>query len=65
MKKKLVKHIERCLKSCAKDHSRIWFDQAFGAVEFAIAISSEKDFEKLDALWEEYREKFIEMIWGA
>lgn len=65
MKKKLVEHIEWCLKMCAIDSSRIWFDQAFGAVQFAITISDEKDFEELNALWEEYREKFTEMIWGA
>lgn len=64
MKEKLVKHIERCLEMCAITSVRDWMDQAFGAVQFAITISDEKDFEELDALWDEYREKFIEMIWG-
>lgn len=65
MKQKLVEHIEWCLKVCAIEPNRGWMDRAFGAVQFAITISDEKDYMELDALWGEYREKFIEMIWGA
>ena len=65
MKEKLVEYIEWCLKACAFDPDRVWLSQASGAVQFVIRISDEGDFEELHAMWEEYRKKFIEMIWGG
>ena len=77
MKEKLIKQLDRKLKQVRlamstgegdTDMAIVFFNQAFGAVEFAgwLVYQDNPELEKeIIKMWnDEYRIKFEEIIWG-
>lgn len=66
----LKEFLERCLLYCSWNDNRIdrmkCLHQAFGAVEFYSAIThSTQEWSEIEALWEEYKPKFEELVYGV
>ena len=67
MMKQLVQYFEQCLRDMdfmeSKQGKHIFLDQAFGSVRF-VQMLVDDDTELL-ALWNEWKPKFEEKVWGC
>lgn len=65
----LLEYLDMCMSFAEMANKtspgdRIFFDQAFGAVQY-YCIAHPEDQEEVDKLWEEYRQDFNKLIYGA
>lgn len=61
-------HVERCYNDCCSFNSnnarRSMMDSAFGAISLASAILPCEELDNINKLWNEYKPKFENLIYG-
>lgn len=55
-----------CLRACerAENNKLIWMHQAFGAVQYHIALIPE-DYERVEELWNKYKPQFERKVYSV